>query len=260
MRAISRCGILARDLDVEDRADHPVIGACAGANGNGVETILRGEGVARLRTAQAGADDAPIRCATARQVVDDDGLMRPVERADAEMNDARRDAANGRRPGGGCRPEAGRGWRSRGANARFRSDRDFSPSRLTWDARSRQCFGQLVRPIFQNWRGPAKAREIDPSGIVSGRDERAARSRGSATPLSPGCRSAARLDRQRRIRRRQPAADRTRSRRTVEGLAADGARSADRARSRGPGSHSRRLRNLCQRAGGARAAVAGVGR
>ena len=90
-------------------------------------------------------------------------------------------------------------------------------------------------------------------------EARAARSRRSATPLSPGCRSAPRLDRQRRICRRQPAADRTRSRRTVEGLAADGARSADRARSRGQGAHPRRLRHLCQRARIARAAGVGVG-
>ena len=87
-----RGGFLGGDFACENRADDPVLGARAGTNGDRVEAILRGEGIARIRTAQAGADDSPIRGATGEEVVDHDRLVRPVERADSEMNDARRDA------------------------------------------------------------------------------------------------------------------------------------------------------------------------
>ena len=87
-----RGGFLVGDFACENRADDPVIGARAGTNGEGVEAILRGEGIARLRTAQAGPDDSPIRGATRKEVVDHHRLVRPVERANSEMNDARRDA------------------------------------------------------------------------------------------------------------------------------------------------------------------------
>src|SRR5439155_3941610 len=80
------------DFACENRTDDPVIGARAGANGEGVEAILRGEGITRFRTAQAGSDNSPIRRATRKEVVDHHRLMGPVERANAEMNDARRDA------------------------------------------------------------------------------------------------------------------------------------------------------------------------
>ncbi len=68
-----------------------MFGAGAGANGNRVEAILRREGLLRVRTSKAGADDSPIRCAGGKQVVDHDRLVRPVEGADAEVDDARRD-------------------------------------------------------------------------------------------------------------------------------------------------------------------------
>ena len=91
MRAISRSGLLSRDFSLQHRADDAVFGAGAGTNGNGVEAILRGQRIARVRTAQARADDAPIRRAGGKQIVDDDSLMRPVKRADAEVDDAGRD-------------------------------------------------------------------------------------------------------------------------------------------------------------------------
>ena len=53
------CRLFARDDAVEQRADDAMLGAFGGAHGDRVEMILRGEGVARLRTAQARADDAP---------------------------------------------------------------------------------------------------------------------------------------------------------------------------------------------------------
>ena len=117
MRAIRRAGFSRGDFGIEHRADDPVIGARAGTNGDRVETILRGEGVARIRTAQAGADDSPIRGAAGEEIVDDDRLVRAVERADSEMNDAGRDARSGHRPGGGSAP----GSRSRLAFERRKS-------------------------------------------------------------------------------------------------------------------------------------------
>ena len=69
-----------------------MIGARAGTNGESIETVLRGEGVARLRAARAGADDSPIGGAGRKQVVDHHRLVRPVERADPEVNDAGCDA------------------------------------------------------------------------------------------------------------------------------------------------------------------------
>jgi hypothetical protein len=52
-------GIGRRDKRIEHRTDNPVFGAGAGTNGQRIEAILRDEGVARVRTSQAGADDAP---------------------------------------------------------------------------------------------------------------------------------------------------------------------------------------------------------
>ena len=91
-------GFPGGDFGGENRADDPVIGARAGANGKRVEAVLRGEGIARLRTAQAGPDDSPFRGPAGKEVVDHHRLVRPVKRADSEMNDARRDAASGHRP------------------------------------------------------------------------------------------------------------------------------------------------------------------
>src|SRR6476646_6555698 len=65
-----RGGFLVGDFACEYRTDDPVIGARAGANGEGVKAILRGEGIARLRTAQAGPDDSPIGGTTREEVVD----------------------------------------------------------------------------------------------------------------------------------------------------------------------------------------------
>ena len=69
-----------------------MVGPRAGANGEGVEAVLRGEGIAGFRTAQAGPDDSPFRSATRKEVVDHHRLVRPVEGTDSEMDDARRDA------------------------------------------------------------------------------------------------------------------------------------------------------------------------
>ena len=86
-----RGGFLLGDFACEDRTDDPVIGARAGTNGKGVEAILRGERIARFRTAQAGADDSPVRRTTSKEVVDHHCLVCPVERTNPEMNDTRRD-------------------------------------------------------------------------------------------------------------------------------------------------------------------------
>ena len=84
-------GVFSRHLGLEHRADDAVFGAGAGTNGNRIEVVLRGEGIARVRTPQACADDAPIRCAAGKKVVDHHRLVGPVKRADSEMNDARPD-------------------------------------------------------------------------------------------------------------------------------------------------------------------------
>ncbi len=75
-----------------------------------VKTILRRQRVMGRGAAQAGADDAPIRCAFGQQIVDENRLMRAMEGADTEMHDARRDfgAVIGRSANGGRKPiEAG---------------------------------------------------------------------------------------------------------------------------------------------------------
>src|SRR6187399_1829441 len=83
---------LTGDFAGKNRTDDPVLGARAGTNGQGVEAILRGEGIARPRTAQTGPDDSPITGTARKEVVDHHRLVRPVERANSEVNDARRDA------------------------------------------------------------------------------------------------------------------------------------------------------------------------
>jgi hypothetical protein len=85
------CRVGGRDDDLKHRADNPVLGAGAGTNGYRIEAVLRDEGVACVRTSQAGADDAPIRCAPSEKVVDHDRLVRPVKGPDSKMNDARPD-------------------------------------------------------------------------------------------------------------------------------------------------------------------------
>ncbi len=135
-----------------------MIGARAGANGKRVEAVLRGEGIARLRTAQAGPDDSPFRGPAREEVVDHHRLVRPVERADSEMNDARRDA----RTVIGRTPDVA-GSRSRlaltGANRRL-SDRKagFSPFRLTSEARSINSWsiGKANLPIYWSWPDQSK--------------------------------------------------------------------------------------------------------
>ena len=106
IRSTSAAGLLARDDAVEQRADDAVLGAFGGTYGDRVEMILRGEGVARIRAAQARADDAPGRGACGKAIVDDDGLVRAMKRAEAEMHDAGRDARTvvGRAADGGRQP------------------------------------------------------------------------------------------------------------------------------------------------------------
>ena len=84
-------GIFAGHFRRQHRADDAVIGAGAGTNGNGIKTTLRGERIAGIRTAQACADDAPVQSPVCKQVVDHDRLVRPVERPDSEVDDARGD-------------------------------------------------------------------------------------------------------------------------------------------------------------------------
>ena len=69
-----------------------MIGARSGTDRDRIEAILRGEGIARVGTPQAGADDSPIRGAASEKIVDHDRLVCAVECADSEMNNAGRDA------------------------------------------------------------------------------------------------------------------------------------------------------------------------
>lgn len=69
-----------------------MFGAFGCTDGNRIEMILRGEGVACVRAAQAGTDDAPRGGAGRKAIIDDDGLVGAMKRAKAEMHDARGDA------------------------------------------------------------------------------------------------------------------------------------------------------------------------
>jgi hypothetical protein len=62
------------------------------AHGHGIEPVLRLQSFLGVGSPQAGADDRPIRIVR-QQVIDIDGHMRPVKRADPEMDDAGRDLA-----------------------------------------------------------------------------------------------------------------------------------------------------------------------
>src|SRR4051812_27159052 len=86
------CRALACDHAVEQRTDDAVLGAFGRTDGNRIEMILRGEGVACVRAAQARADDAPRWGAGCKTIVDDDGLVGAMKRAKAEMHDAGGDA------------------------------------------------------------------------------------------------------------------------------------------------------------------------
>ena len=69
-----------------------MLGSFGRANGDGVEMVLRREGVARVPTAQARTDDAPAGRTGRKAIVDDDGLMGTMKGAEAKMHDAGRDA------------------------------------------------------------------------------------------------------------------------------------------------------------------------
>ena len=91
MRAIRGAGF-ARATSVS--STEPMIRCSVpgtGTNGHRIKTVLRGEGVARIRTSQAGADDSPIHGALGKKVVDHHRLVGAVERADSKVDDARFD-------------------------------------------------------------------------------------------------------------------------------------------------------------------------
>lgn len=73
------------------RADHPRHGAAVGVDGEQrVQAILGGQHVAdrRVRRQHADPADAPVTIAGGQHVVQVDGLVGPVERADPEVHDA----------------------------------------------------------------------------------------------------------------------------------------------------------------------------
>ena len=85
--------VFARDHAVEQRADDAMLGAFGRANGDGVEMVLRREGVARVRDCAGSRRRCPNLVRTGRKaIVDDDGLMGTMKGAEAEMHDAGRDA------------------------------------------------------------------------------------------------------------------------------------------------------------------------
>src|SRR5205085_11003780 len=138
--------VFVADFHAEDRADHTGLGARAGANRNGIETILLGERVAGVGVAQARADDAPFGGAGGEQVVDDNRLMRPVKCADAEMNDAGFDGGSivaGPTDAGWEPIDGGVGEAQNASNRGLK--REFSADALT-------CSGISVNPLV-NWSG-----------------------------------------------------------------------------------------------------------
>ena len=64
--------------DVADGADDPGPGFFAVSDRQRIQTFLRRQRIARIRSPQTGADDAPVRFA-AQAVVDIDRLMGPVK-------------------------------------------------------------------------------------------------------------------------------------------------------------------------------------
>src|SRR4051794_18991505 len=140
-------GVLAGDDAIEQRANDAVFGAFGRAHSDGVEMILRGERVARIRTAQARADNAPTGGAGSKAIVDDDGLMRAMKSAEAKMHDPGRDA----------RAVVGRAANGRRQPIEMGATKSHARLSLTLPLLDMvpvlgQCFGQLVRPIFQNWQ------------------------------------------------------------------------------------------------------------
>ena len=83
--------IRRHDEKLGDGADDAVAGALGAGDGQRVEAVLRGQRVAGGGAAQACGDDAPRRVG-GQQVVDHRRLVGAVEGADAEMDDAGRDA------------------------------------------------------------------------------------------------------------------------------------------------------------------------
>ena len=74
-------------MDRLQRPDDPQLRAFAGAEGDGEEIVLRRQRIAHVGPAQRRAGDGPLRIG-GEDVVEIDGLVGAVERADAQMDDA----------------------------------------------------------------------------------------------------------------------------------------------------------------------------
>ena len=99
----SSAGVLGRDEQLAERADHPEVLALGATDAERIEPILGRQRVAGRGRLQADAADRPIAFARRQQIVEGDRLMGAVECADAEMDDACRQrvevvSAGARRP------------------------------------------------------------------------------------------------------------------------------------------------------------------
>jgi hypothetical protein len=128
-----------RDDQAAQRSDDVQRLALGAAHRDRIEPVLRLERMARLRGAQARAADRPVRLARREPVIDIDGPMRAMKRADAEMHDA--DAGGGdvvRRP------------RDLGGQRGERLQRQPGHFAGSWRARPTICVGLTKRSAIRS--------------------------------------------------------------------------------------------------------------
>ncbi len=85
-----RLAVAGRDEHFLHRADQAEPRARGAARADGIEPVLRTQLRRDVARAQRHADDAPVAIARVHRIVGIDRLMRAVEGADADMDDARR--------------------------------------------------------------------------------------------------------------------------------------------------------------------------
>src|SRR6202521_2031014 len=85
--------LIAQKQNLANAADDSTAYAGRAFFHRGIYAALRREPVANVRGAQAHAANAPVALIECKRIVTKHGCLRPVKRADAEMNDTDSDAA-----------------------------------------------------------------------------------------------------------------------------------------------------------------------